>query len=196
MGRSMITEPATAWIDAARAGDENAAVQLVREHQARIYAFVRRLCGSEAEAVDLTQQTFCRAWSSLPGFAGRSSISTWLHGIAYRTYIDWRRSQRPAERRSDVWWDGLPDRADGPDATACSRDAAAVAYAAVDALGPEFREPVHLHYYQELTLAETAEVLGLATSTVKYRIREALLQVQRQLSPESKTLPPQSRLSR
>jgi len=41
-------------------------------------------------------------------------------------------------------------------------------------LGEDARQTVHLHYYQGLSLAETAEILGVATSTVKYRLREAL----------------------
>jgi DNA-directed RNA polymerase specialized sigma24 family protein len=41
---------------------------------------------------------------------------------------------------------------------------------------------VHLHYYQDLSLEETAEVLGVATSTVKYRLREALRLIQARLA--------------
>lgn len=178
----MMNDPAMTWVDAARGGDEEAATRLIREFHPRVFAFLRRLSGSEAEAADLTQRTFCRAWKSLGGFAGRSSVSSWLHGIAYRTWVDWLRSPRRGEARPDAWWEGIPDRGIRPDAAAAEADAAAAVYAAVDRLESGIRETVHLHYYQGLTLEETAEVLGIATSTVKYRVREGLSRLQRELA--------------
>ena len=47
-------------------------------------------------------------------------------------------------------------------------------FALVEQLDEDTRHTVHLHYYESLSLAETAEVLGIATSTVKYRLRQAL----------------------
>jgi RNA polymerase sigma factor (sigma-70 family) len=61
-------------------------------------------------------------------------------------------------------------------------DLSAVVFAAVDQLDAHLREPVHLHYYQELTLQETADAQGIATSTVKYRLRQALSELQKKLN--------------
>jgi RNA polymerase sigma factor (sigma-70 family) len=54
----------------------------------------------------------------------------------------------------------------------------------VEGLEPELRDTLQLHYYQDLPLQETADALGIATSTVKYRLRQALAELQRQLSAE------------
>ncbi|MBX3745724.1 MAG: RNA polymerase sigma factor [Verrucomicrobiae bacterium] len=175
-------EPAMSWVRAARDGDEDAATHLVRTFTARIYAFLRRLGGSESDAVELTQQTFCRAWTSLGGFEGRSTVSSWLHRIAYRTYVDWLRSDRRFEARGDAWWHGLSDGEAAPDDAAVRNDTAAAVYAAVDRLEQGLRETVHLHYYQELTLEETAEAMGIAVSTVKFRVRDAVGKVRRALA--------------
>ena len=51
-------------------------------------------------------------------------------------------------------------------------------------LDAEVRDTVHLHYYQELTLQETADALGVATSTVKYRLRQALAQLQKKANED------------
>lgn len=177
-----MNDPTMSWVEAARGGDEQAVARLIHEHHARLYAFLRRLSGSESDGAELTQRTFCRAWKSLAGFEGRSSLSSWLHGIAYRTYVDWLRSDRRTESREDAWWEGIPDRAARPDSAAAEAESAAAVYAAVDRLEPGLRETLHLHYYQGLTLEETATALGIATSTVKYRVREALSQVQRDLA--------------
>lgn len=184
-----MNDPAMAWMQAARAGDEGAACRLVDEYHGRIYAFLRRLSGGDSDAVELTQRTFCRAWTALPSFEGRSSVSTWFHGIAYRTYVDWLRSHRRQESRPDAWWEAIPDASPGPDRVAADADASAAVYGAVDTLESDLREAVHLHYYQGLTLDETAEVLGIAASTVKHRLREALGRVRRHLARADRPSP-------
>src|SRR5579862_4815457 len=85
-------------------GEQVATVDLIDLFYERIYAFLRRLCANDADAADLTQRTFSRVWQALPTFAGRSSVGSWIHSIAYHTYIDWRRSLHPGESRPDKWW--------------------------------------------------------------------------------------------
>ena len=171
-------------MEAARRGEREAAVALIELFYQRIYAFLRRLAGNEADAADLTQRTFSRVWQALPGFAGRSSVASWIHCIAYHAYVDWRRADRHAEARSPQWWAECAATTAGPDELAAHHDLAAALYASVDRLEPGLRCTVHLHYYQELTLQETADALGLAASTVKYRLRQALRELQTQLVEE------------
>lgn len=168
-------------VTAAQAGDRAAAGEIVERHYAAIYAFLRRLSGSDTEAADLTQTTFARVWKALPGFAGRSTLRTWLHGIAHHVLLDWRRRDGRLETRPDAWWLEHPDGGLGPDRAAAAADLAAAVYAAVDGLDADLRETVHLHYYQGLTLEQTAGVLGVASSTVKYRLRQALDRLQERL---------------
>ena len=165
----------------AQQGDMTAASQLVSRHYARVYAYLRRLSSSDIEAEDLTQKTFFRVWVSLASFEGRSRFSTWLHQLAYRTYVDWLRSRRPTESASESWWNNL--HADGPDPSlsVADRDLSERTYAEIDRLDDHLKQPVHLHYYQGLTLAETAEVLGVSASTIKNRLRETLDCLRRRL---------------
>ena len=165
-------------------GDPAAAVELIELYYERIYAFLRRLAGNDADAADLTQRTFARVWQALPTFAGRSSVSSWMHGIAYHVYVDWRRADRHAEPRSNQWWAARPAPDALPDEIVAHRDMAAAVYGAVDELEPDLRHTVQLHYYQNLTLQETADALGIATSTVKYRLRQALTELQGKLASE------------
>jgi RNA polymerase sigma-70 factor (ECF subfamily) len=55
-------------------------------------------------------------------------------------------------------------------------------------LETDLRHTVQLHYYQGLTLQETADAMGVATSTVKYRLRQALAELQRKLASEPNSL--------
>ncbi len=168
-------------VERARCGDRAAATELIEGFYARIYAFLRRLAANDTDAADLTQRTFGRVWQALPGFAGRSSVTSWMHSIAYHVYVDWRRADRHAEPRSDEWWAGCPAPEAPPDEIVARTDLAAAVYSSVDELEPDLRHSVQLHYYQDLTLQETAEVMGVAASTVKYRLRQALTELQQRL---------------
>src|ERR1035437_6307680 len=183
-------------VETARRGDQAAAVDLIELFYERIYAFLRRLAANDADAADLTQRTFSRVWQALPTFAGRSSVSSWIHSIAYHAYVDWRRADRHTEPRSNAWWAARPAPEALPDEIVAHADLAATIYGSVDELEPELRHTVQLHYYQELTLQETADAMGVATSTVKYRLRQALAELQRKLAsdPDSITSTAPSRI--
>jgi RNA polymerase sigma-70 factor (ECF subfamily) len=165
-------------VAAACQGDGPAASRLIELFYERLYAFLRRLAGNEADAADLTQRTFARVWQALPSFAGRASLSSWMHSIAYRTYVDWLRGNHRPEARSEEWWEAQTSPIASPADEVARADLAARLYAAVDHLEPDQRSAVHLHYYQGLTLEETADATGVATSTVKYRLRQAVEELQ------------------
>ena len=157
----------------AQKADKNAACELLRIHYADIYSYLRRLCDNRQDAEDLTQQTFLKLWSSLDSFAGRSKFSTWLYRIAHNAYVDFQRKDAGNNRdRSDQWWEECIDENPGPFANVAERQLARQLYETVDKLDGDKRDVVHLHYYQGLSIRETAKVLGIATSTVKYRLRE------------------------
>ena len=158
----------------AQKGDVAAASDLVSLFYQRIFAYLRRLSGNDEDAADLTQKTFSRTWQSLPSYQRRSSFSTWLHGIAHHVYLDWRRKRNPGEAQTDEWWETLAGDSPTPFEDTSERELARQLYRWVDGLDDDKKQTVHLHYYQNLTLNETAEVLGVAVSTVKYRLREAL----------------------
>ena len=150
-----------------------AASRLVTEYHQRIYAFFARLCRPE-DAEDLTERTFFKVWTAIGKYDGRSSFSTWLHAIAHHVYVDWRRKRNPTELQSPEWWETLASEEPNPFENAAERDLASRLYRLVESLDHETRELVHLHYYQHLSIKEVGEVLDIATSTVKYRLRQAL----------------------
>lgn len=157
----------------AREGDIEAASRLVTLFHQRVYAYFARLCPPE-DAEDLTEKTFFKVWTSMANYHERSSFSTWLHGIAHHVYVDWRRKHNPTQSQSPEWWETLASAEPNPFESVAERDLATRLYSLVDTLDDETRELVHLHYYQHLSIREVGEVLSIATSTVKYRLRQAL----------------------
>ena len=159
----------------ARKADIDAANELLRIYYEDVYSYLRRLSGCQADAEDLTQQTFLKVWSSLAGFKGRSKFSTWLYRIAYNCYIDWlRKNPGNVQSNTDQWWREWRDGNPGPADTLAQHELSRQLYEAVDRLDEDKKHVVHLHYYQGLSIRETAKVLDIATSTVKYRLREVL----------------------
>src|SRR5262245_55963194 len=87
-----------------RRGERAAVGELIEEFYGKVYAFLRRLTSNDADAADLTQRTFARVWQSIGKYEGRSSVSSWIHSIAYHTYVDWLRGNHRVEARSENWW--------------------------------------------------------------------------------------------
>src|SRR5215510_5641301 len=95
-------------------GDRQAASELIALFYERIYSYFRRLCGNEEEGADLTQKTFCKVWLSLGSFQGRSSFSTWLHGIAHHVYLDWLRQRNFTDTPGEEWWENCAAEGHSP----------------------------------------------------------------------------------
>lgn len=173
------------WCEQAAQGDTAAGSRLLCEFYKPIFAFHRRLSRNSDDAADLTQVTFSRVWKSIARFRGASSISTWIHRIAYCAYVDWLRQSRPPTPQTEAWWHDLPTTDPTPFDQSADLEASRRLYAAVDRLPDENRQAIHLHYYQGLSLAQTAEVLEIPESTLKYRLRNALDQLRRHLHEPS-----------
>ena len=165
--------------------DKSAASELLQIFYMDIYTYLMRLCGNQQNAEDLTQQTFLKVWTSFDSFAGRSRFSTWLYKVAYNTFIDWQRSNaNNAKSYPNQWWLECLDHKPGPFANTAERQLALHLYKAVEQLDEDKKYAVQLHYYQGLSIRQTAKVLGIATSTVKYRLREVFKILRKKINIE------------
>jgi RNA polymerase sigma-70 factor, ECF subfamily len=169
----------------AQAGDRAAFDDLVRRYRARIYALTLHLTGSRAEADDITQDVFTRAYQQLHTFAGRSEFFTWLYRIAVNRALNARRDT--ARRRTSGLDDPRVQAAVAVDAYGDPRRAAELqqTYArlvtALDRLSPTLRSTVVLVALQGLSHDEAAAVLGCPSGTVAWRIHEARNQLRASL---------------
>ena len=80
------------------AGDDAAFATLVRRHQARLRAFLSRLCGEPSLADDIAQDAFLKAHGALDTFKGGGSFQSWLYAIAYREFLQLKRKEKAAMR--------------------------------------------------------------------------------------------------
>lgn len=120
-----------------------------------------------ALAQDAVQDTFVKAWKKLDTFEGRSSEKTWLCRIAVNTCRDYKKSRwlRFVDMRRSIDEIPLPIQPVDP--------VVQEVYATVKALPEKYRVCVLLYYWQQMTLEEAADVLGISKSTVHHRLEKA-----------------------
>ncbi|MCA9544873.1 MAG: sigma-70 family RNA polymerase sigma factor [Myxococcales bacterium] len=165
--------------------DERAFTALVVQHQGQIYNLCFRMLGNAAEAEDVAQDTFVKAFKAIDRFRGDSQIGTWLYRIAINLcknrlkYLGRRgrgRTQDVADVPEQAWGERPPTVGDAlprPDRVLEGRQAERRIQAALDALDPEFRELLVLRDVQSLSYAEMVHITGLAEGTVKSRLHRA-----------------------
>lgn len=163
----------------AAGSDREAMVEIVREHYATVYRFCARRIGPDL-AQDAAQETFVSAQGSLRRFDGRSSLRTWLLGIAHNHCRNLARKARPEE--SWLNEDEMNTEAmDGGARTILNRQALRQAMAG---LTPEHREAVILHELDGLTYEEAAKIAGVPAGTIKSRLYYAFEQLRKSLTEE------------
>src|SRR5438045_906444 len=126
---------------------------LYRQHGGRVLLMLLRLSGSRADAEDLTQEAFVRAWGSWNSFRAGSHAATWLHTIAIRTFADWRRNalRRPWESEESA------EPESSADVRALVPGADIDLESAIARLPAQMRAAFVLHYIEGFALHEIAE---------------------------------------
>lgn len=161
------SDPTTELALRAREGDVGAQAAFVRATQAEVWRFTAALIDPGA-ADDLTQETYLRAFRALPGFEGRSSVRTWLLGIARRTCADHLRAVTRRRR--------LDARLAAQAHTASPHPDPAHRLSAADLLGrlsEERRTAFVLTQVLGLSYAETALVEDVPVGTIRSRVARA-----------------------
>jgi len=159
--------PEKQLVSSAQSGDARSFELLFNRYYNMIHAFAYRVCLVETEADDIAQETFIRAARGLQGFRGTASFKNWLHRIAHHVLTDsFRRNVRRDARQSEI------AAAAELESQARPSDFARV-HEALSKLSPEWREAIALVYFDDLSHAEAARVLGCAETTVSWRIFRA-----------------------
>jgi len=171
-------------IEQIRAGHRELFEHLMRRHNARVYRAARAILHDEAEAEDVMQDAYVRAYEHLAEFEGRSKFSTWVTRIAVNeALLRVRRSKRfdTLDTHSDQEPSMSAPSSTSPEQQASDVEMRAVLEKAVSQLPDEFRSVFVLRAVEGLSGAETAECLGIAEDTVKTRLHRARGRLQEML---------------
>lgn len=170
-------------LDRARQGDREAFGRLVKRHHRRVYAAALHITGSHADADDVVQEAFVRAWKGLSTFDGRADFFTWMYRITINTALNALRSdkrgaalqQKSGSEAAHVG--GRPESLGQDGATpAQSVQRASEVQRVLDAvasLSQSLRVTLVLATIEELPHKQIAEILEIPEGTVAWRVNEA-----------------------
>lgn len=142
---------------------------------ALLYRQLRRLAGPRPDLDDIVQAAAERALKSLPHFEGRAQLSTWTHGVAYRTLLDHDRWYARFKRRYIYAEDAKPTEPCTPrdsEALLIEVERARRLYQALDQLPQTKRAVLILHDLEGLPASEVAAVVGANEATIRSRLRD------------------------
>ena len=155
-----------------RQGDRSAFDVLVRRHQKGVWRVVRRYVKRDADAADVTQQVFVRAFKALGGFRGAASVRSWLYRIAINCSLSWIRDHR-REEPTEIAEDSLTELPVAPGKIATSQDNAKLR-AAIATLPPKQRLVLELRVFDDLSFKEVAELADCSENTAKVNFHYAV----------------------
>lgn len=147
------------------AGDAEAFGELFRRHRDRMWAVALRTTNDPEMAADAVQEAFISAFRRADGFRGRSAVTTWLHRIVVNACVDRLRRRRPVSELPDDHSAVVADRHDHPASVETHLDV----QQALAALPESQRLALVLVDMHGVSVAEAAEILGVAEGTIKSR---------------------------
>jgi len=150
-------------------GNKLAMRALFARHQVKVYRFALRIVRDSALAEDVVSEAFLDAWQHAGRYEGRSSVSTWLLGITRHKALT-ACNRRQTESIDDEKAQNVVDTTANPEADLDRQDTGAVIRRCIASLSPEHAEIIDLVYYQEKSIKEIVEILGIPENTVKTRM--------------------------
>jgi RNA polymerase sigma-70 factor (ECF subfamily) len=171
-------------VERARSRDRFAVQIIMQRHNRRLFRVARSVLHDDAEAEDVVQEAYFRAFTHLDGFRGDAQLSTWLTRIALNEALGRLRRRRITVSLKDI--DAINDQGEArviylsaarqdsdPEATAVRAEVRRLLERAVDQLPASFRMVFVLRDIEEMSIEETASQLGLRPETVKTRLHRA-----------------------
>ena len=155
------------------AGDSALFELVMRRYNRLLFRLARGIVRDDDEARDVVQAAYVRAYYHLDQFRGPDGFKAWLARITINEALS-RARRAPALADTDQQVPALPDLADvGPEHAVSGRDLLRILQAAIDRLPEEFRQVFMLRGVEQLSIAETAELLEIKPATVKTRFHRA-----------------------
>jgi RNA polymerase sigma-70 factor (ECF subfamily) len=184
------------------AGDAQLFHELIRPYERRVYAMALSFLRNEADAEDVTQEAFLKAFRSLAGFRGDAKFGTWLVSITLnearsrirrRDAIKMESLDEPQDDQEHSSPALLRDWKEIPSEALERKEVRSLLQKAISSLPQIYREVFQLRDIEQLSVNEAAQALGITVSSVKVRLHRARMMLQKNLAPQLKELAPKRR---
>jgi len=179
-------------VERVQRGDKHAFDLLVSKYQRKLGRLISRFVRDSAEAEDVTQEAFIKAYRALPGFRGESAFYTWLYRIGINTaknYLLSNKRRAPtstafdAEEAESFEDAGLLREVNTPENELMSKQVVGVVQASLQQLPEDLRSALMLREIEGLSYEEIASVMNCPVGTVRSRIFRAREAVAENLRP-------------
>jgi len=183
--------PVADWVRRAQEGDVRAFEQLFQQYHRGIYNTIYQMTRNDADAADLTQEVFVRAYRALPRLQTPEAFTSWLYRIAVNLSRNWLRDrgrvrveslEQPGEEGEEGNTREIADPNSDPAVLAQTRDMQERVQKAIAGLSPDHRRVVTLHHLEGMPVEEIARIVGCSIGTVKSRLSRAREHLRRKLS--------------
>lgn len=178
-------------VERVQRGDKNAFNLLVKKYQHKVVNLVARYVKNPGDVADVAQETFIKAYRSLPTFRGESAFYTWLYRIAVNTAKNYivAQGRRPPDMDVEASDAELYDGADAlreqatPENLMMSDQIREAVVAGLEALPEDLRTALTLRELEGLSYEEIAEIMDCPVGTVRSRIFRAREAIDKRLQP-------------
>ncbi len=175
----------TALVASALGEDDEAFRQLVTRHSRSLHRAAYRIVGNAADADDVVQETFLRAYRSLSRFDARASFTTWVHRIAINCSLDLidSRNRRGLHASEDDDLARLVSADAAPDRVVLGSEMQRAIATALGELSGNERTAFVLRHFEGMSLEEIGQVLGTRLNATKNTVFRAVKKLREQLQP-------------
>jgi len=152
-------------------GDKAALAELYRALETPLYRFIYSRLNDPHESADLLHDVFMEVWRVADRFEGRSKVTTWVFGIAYRKVIDRFRKASKVDLPGEMP-ENIDENANTEASLLAAQEAGHVRHC-IGELSEEHRAAISLAFYQDMSYGQIAEVTNVPEGTIKTRIYHA-----------------------
>ena len=166
LGNGTETSSERALLTAVARRDRSAFADLYRSYQPRLYGYIRRFVANAVLVEEIVDDVMFVVWTDAKKFRGKSAVSSWIFGIAYRKALT-------ALRREGRYEAPLRRDVETADPHGGSRADIELIYAGLEGLSPDHRQVIELTYFCGYSYEEIAQIAGCPVNTVKTRMFHA-----------------------
>lgn len=165
-------------VEETRRGNQESYKELVAKYQGHVYGLAYSLVGNWADAQDIAQETFIRAYTNIDQLENPARFAAWLRRVTFSVAMNWLKSFRPKlfeklDGRVDLDQLDIPDFQPGPAEVVEKRALAEAVLQAVESLPPKYRVPLTMFHLDGLSYRKVADFLDIPLGTAKSLIRRA-----------------------
>lgn len=172
-------------VERVRGGEDDAFRLIVERHSRTIYRSAYRIVGNAADADDVVQETFMRAYRQLERFESRAALTTWLHRIAVNCSLDLIDSRKRREHRTEDVEDitTIASSDASPDRLLLGSEMQKAVAVALDGMTGNERTAFVLRHFEGMPLEDIGKILGTRLNATKNTVFRAVQKVRHHLQP-------------